>query len=132
MYFALCDHCESFDHNNNNCSYHDYMDPIRECLGKTANKMNDKMIETMKERITEYLNYFNQNKNDYNEHNSSLWSTRPKISLFGDFEPSYLGRHDLRDDISFPSLEQGSDHSVSLSPNLNLNLACLEMSLRMS
>jgi len=87
-------------------------------LGMTINEMTDKMAETMKERITRYSNYLNHNRDDYNQSDPSLESPKSKVSLFDNFESSCLARPELHSDISFPSLEQESDHSVSLSPNL--------------
>jgi len=49
---------------------------------------------------------------------SSLGSPKSKVSLYDDFEPSYLTRSNLHDDIPLLNLERDNDHSVALSPNL--------------
>jgi len=82
-------------------------------LGKIINEITDKMAETMKERIIEYSDYFNKNRDDYNEPDSSLESPKPEVSSLDDSEPSYLTMLSLHVDISFPILEQENDHSVS-------------------
>jgi len=49
----LCDYCKSSYHNVHDCPYHDYVDATCVSLGKIINKLTDKMIETMKEKIVE-------------------------------------------------------------------------------
>jgi len=85
----------------------------------------------MKEKIVEYFHYFNHNREDYNEPDSSLESPKLEVSLFDDFEASHLTKPNLVDDISFPSLEQVITLCL-YTLTLNLNLAHLEMSPRMS
>ena len=50
----LCDYCESSDHDTCNCLCHNYVDAKCASVEKMINDMNDKMIETMKERIAKY------------------------------------------------------------------------------
>ena len=70
-----------------------------------VNEFIDKMVETMKERIVEYSKYFNQSRENYSELDSSLGSPKLEISLYDDFEPSYLARPNLNDVIPLHSLE---------------------------
>ena len=65
----------------------------------------DKMVEDMKKRIPEYSKCFNQSRENYSELDSSLGSPKLEISLYDDFEPSYLARPNLNDVISLHSLE---------------------------
>ena len=101
---VLCDYCECSDHNAYNGLYRDYVNAACASLGKIINEMAIKMLEAMKERIAEYSHYFNQNRDDCIEPDLSLESSKPEVSRFDDFEPSYLTRPDLHDDISFSSL----------------------------
>jgi len=64
----LCDYCQSFDHNAHDCPYHDYVDATCVSLEKTINKLIDKIMETMKEKIVEFSHCFNQNMEDSNLH----------------------------------------------------------------
>ena len=49
---ALCDYCKSSDHDAYNCPYHDYVDTTCANVEKTLNKLTDKMVGTIKERIS--------------------------------------------------------------------------------
>lgn len=44
-------------------------------------KLTDKVIETMKARITEHSHCFNQNREQCNKSNSSLGFPKPAVSL---------------------------------------------------
>ena len=50
--------------------------------------------------------------------NFSLGSPKLEISLYDDFEPFYLARSNLNDDMPLPSLEQDSSLPTSLSPDI--------------
>jgi len=63
---ALRDYCESFDHDIHNCPYTDYVDAKCLSLKKIINKVTDKMIETMKEKIAKYSHRFDQSKEHSN------------------------------------------------------------------
>jgi len=76
------------------------------------------MIENMKLRIVENSQCLNQSRGNCSESDSSLESSKPEISLYDDFEPSYLTRPNLNDDIPLPSLHQESDYPMSLSQDL--------------
>jgi len=67
--------------------------------------MTDQMIKTMKERIVPCSQCFNQNRETYSEFDSALGSSKPKISLYDDFEPSYSTRPDMNKDMYLHSLE---------------------------
>jgi len=101
---VLCDYCESSDHDVRNYPYHDYVNATCVSIEKTIHGLTQKMVETMKERITEYSHYFNHSRDNYNEPDSYLASPKSKVSLYVDFGPSYLTRSDLHDDMPFPSL----------------------------
>ena len=68
--------------------------------------MADKMIENMKKRIAEYFLYFSYSSEDINlqEPDSSLGSSKPEVSLYDDFEPPYLARPNLDNNMPLPSL----------------------------
>ena len=112
---VLCDSCESSCHDVCSCSYRDATCASME---KRINELTDKMLEIMQVRITEYSHCFNQNREQYNESDSSLGSPKPEVSLFNDFEPSCLPRPSLHDAQPLPSLEQEDDPPMSLSPAL--------------
>ena len=76
------------------------------------------MVETMKKRITEYSQCFNQNRETYSEIDASLGSPKPDISFYDDFEPSYSAQPDLNEDMYLSSLDQERDALMSLSPDL--------------
>jgi len=118
----LCDYYESSDHNVHNCPFRDYVDATCVRLEKTINKLTDKMIKTMKEKIVDYSHCFNQRMEDSNLHKleSNLASLEPVVSLYDDFEHSIQVRLDSHNDMPFSSLEQKSNHSLSLSPDLAL------------
>ena len=80
--------------------------------------MTDQVVETMKKRIAKYSQCFNQSRKNCNEPDSSLRSPKPEVSLYDDFEPSYLVRPDLNNDMPLPSVEQEGDFLTSLSPDL--------------
>ena len=69
------------------------------------NDMIDKMIENIKVRIAEYSKCFNQRRANCNELDSSLGSPKPEVSLYDDFEPSYLSHPNLNNDMPLPSVE---------------------------
>jgi len=52
------------------------------------------------------------------ESDSSLESPKPEVSLYNDFEFSYLIRPNLHDDMPLPNLEQEKDIPEPLSLNL--------------
>ena len=82
----MCHYYESFYHNAPNFPYHDYVDTRCASLGKTLNEMTDKIVEIIKEIIATYSHYFNHNRNDYNEPDSSIESLKLEVSLFDDFD----------------------------------------------
>ena len=118
----LCDYCNSSDHNVHNCRYHDYVNATCMSLGKTIDKLTDEIIETMKEKIIEYSHCFNQSMEDSNllEPDSNLGSLEPTVNLYDDFEHSIQVRLDSQNDMPFSSLEEESNHSLSLSLDLAL------------
>jgi len=83
-----------------------YVDATCASVEKTINDMIDKMIENMKKRIAKYSHCFNWSRENYNEPDSSFRSPKSEVSLYHNFEPFYLVRHDLHDDLSLPSLEK--------------------------
>jgi len=48
---------------------------------KKINELTDKMIENIKVRVAEYSQYFNQSRENCNEPDSSLGTSKPKVSL---------------------------------------------------
>ena len=66
--------------------------------------MTDKMVETMKERITEYSQCFSQSREEHNLHelNFGLGSPKTEVGFYDDFEPSYLTEPDSHDDMHSP------------------------------
>ena len=80
--------------------------------------MTDQFIETMKLRIAEYSQCFNQNRGTSSEIDSSLGFPKPDIDLCDVSEPSYSTRPDLNENMCLPSLEQESDLPKSLSSDL--------------
>ena len=115
---VLCDYCESSNHDILTCPYHAYVDATCASVEKKINELTDKMIENIKVRIAEYSQCFNQSRENYNAPNSSLGSPKSEVSLYDDFEPSYLARPNLNNDMSLPSLEQESDLHLSLFRDL--------------
>jgi len=105
---ALCDYCESSDHDVHTCPYRDYADATCGSIEKTINEMTNLMVEIMKQRIAQYFNCFNHSREDINLHknDSSLGSPKPEVSLYDDFEPSSQSMSNLQDVQPFPSLEQ--------------------------
>ena len=122
MFPILCDYCESSDHNVHNCPFHDYVDARCVSLEKTINKLRDKMIKVMKEKIVEYSHCFNQSMEDNHlrQSDSNLGSLEPAVSLSDDFEHSIQVRLDSHNDMPFSSVEQESNDSLSLSPEIAL------------
>ena len=111
---VLCDYCESPYHDISTC-------PYRAACARPKKKIDDmtnQMIETMKLRIVEYSQCFNQIRKTYSEHDSRLGSPEPAVSLTADFAPSYSTRLDLNENMCLPSLEQESDLPKSLSTDL--------------
>ena len=68
------------------------IDAICASFEKKINELTDQMIETMKKRIAEYSQCVSHSREDYNLHetNSHLGSLKPEVSIYDDFEPSYL------------------------------------------
>jgi len=91
------------------------------CAGieKRINEITNQMVESMKQRIAEYSQCFSHSRDETNLHesDSSLGSPKFNVSLYDDFESSYLARPNLNDDMPLPSLEQESDPPLSLFPN---------------
>ena len=110
----LCDYCESPSHDVSTCPYR------AACarLEKKIDDMTDQFIETMKLRIAEYSQCFNQNRETSSEIDSSLGFPKPDIDLCDVSEPSYSTRPDLNENMYLPSLEQEGDLSKSLSSDL--------------
>jgi len=78
---VLCEYCDSYDHDTCNCPYRASVDAICASVEKKINELTDKMIENMKVRTAAYSQYFNQSRENSNEPDSSLGSSKPKISL---------------------------------------------------
>ena len=78
---ALCDYCESYDHNVHTCPYCEYVDATCTSVAKKINEMTNQMIEIMKARTTACSQCFNQNIETYSKLDFSLGSPRPDISL---------------------------------------------------
>jgi len=102
---VLCDYCESPDHDAYTCPYRDYIDVTCASFEKKINDMTEQMMETMKLRIAEYSQSFNQIRETSSEIDSSFGSPKLDISLYEDFQPSYSARPDLNENMSLPSLE---------------------------
>ena len=66
------------------------------------------------------------------EPNSSLGSPRLEVSLYDNFEPSYIARPNLDEDISLHRLDQECDIPLSYHLTFQPTLAHLSMSLMMS
>ena len=112
----LCEYYESSDHDTCNCPYRGYADAKCASVEKKSNELAE--LETMKVRIAEYSQCFNQSRENYGELDSSLWSPKPKVSFYDDFDSSYLTRPNLKEDMPLPSLEPESDTPTSLSQDL--------------
>ena len=112
---VLCDYCESPSHDVSTCPYRATCARLEKKIDDMTDQMiklddmNDQFIETMKLRIVEYSQCFNQNRKTYSEHDSRLGSPEPAVSLNDDFGPSYSTRPDLNENMCLPSLEQESD-----------------------
>lgn len=115
---VLCDYCESSDHDVHNCPYRDYIDASCASVEKKINDMTDKLVETTGVRIAEYSQCFNQSRENYSESDSGLGSPIPEVSLYDDFEPSYLARPNLNTDMPLPGLEKERSLYMSLSQDL--------------
>ena len=87
----------------------------------------------MKLSIAKYFNCFNHSRKDINLHatDSSLGSPKPEVSLYDDFESSYLTRLDMNNDMPLPSVEYEGGFLTSLSQDLALHSSYLRTSLRM-
>jgi len=48
----FCDYCDSSNHDTCHCLYHDYVGATCASVEKKINELTDKMVETMKGRIT--------------------------------------------------------------------------------
>jgi len=64
------------------------------------------MIETIRERITEYSWCISMEDTHLQESDSNLGSPKPQVSLYDDFEPSYFVRPIFNNDMPLPSLKQ--------------------------
>jgi len=115
---VLCDYCESPDHNAYTCPFRTYVDAICASFEKKINDMTDQMVETMKKRLTDYYQCFNQNRETYSEINASLGSPTLDISLYDDFEPSYSYKSNSNEHMPLPNLELERDLPTSLSTDL--------------
>jgi len=131
MSLVLCDYCESSDHDVLTCPFRAYIDATCASVEKKINELTDKMIENMKVRIAEYSQCFNQSRENSNEPDSSLGSSKPEVSLYDDFESSYLTRLDMNNDMPLPSVEYEGGFLTSLSQDLALHSSYLRTSLRM-
>ena len=60
----------------------------------------------------------NQNRETHSELDYSLGSSKPNITLYDDFKPSYYAMPDLNEGMHLSSLDQESDFPLSLSPDL--------------
>ena len=121
---VLCDYCESPSHDVSTCPYRatcarleKKIDDMTAQMIKMDN-MTDQFIETMKLRIAEYSQCFNQNMETSSEIDSRLGFPKPDIDLYDVSEPSYSVRPDLNENMCLPSLEQESDLPKSLSSDL--------------
>jgi len=114
----LCEYCDSYDHNTCNCPYRAYVDATWASVEKKINELTDKIIENMKVRIAEYSQCFNQSRENCNKSDSSLGSPKSEISLYDDFELSYLARPYLNNDMPLPSVEQEGYFLTSLPQDL--------------
>ena len=115
---VLCDYCEPSDHGVLSCPFRTYIDATCASVEKKINELNDKMIENLKVRIAEYSQCFNQSREICNEPDSSLGYTKPEVSFYDDFEPSYLSRPNLHNGMPLPSVKQEEDFPNSLSSDL--------------
>jgi len=102
---VLYNYCESPDQDAPICPHRAYVDATCASFEKKINELADQMIETMKVRIAACSPCFNQNRKTHSEIDSSLGSPKMDISLYDDFEPSYLARPDLNEDMYLPSLD---------------------------
>ena len=105
MPLVFCEYCDSSDHDACNCPYREYINATCASVEKKINDMTDKMIENIKVTIAEFFQCFNQNKENCNEPDSSLGSPKSEVSLYDDFEPSYLSHPNLNNDMPLPSVE---------------------------
>ena len=97
----------------------DSVDVACTSIGKIINELTNKMMETMKAKVSHYFNHIGKNVS-LHETNSSLRFIESTVSLYDNFESSIRSRFDLHDNMSFANLEQEND----------LKLAHLGMSLR--
>ena len=116
----LCDYCQSSDHDVLTCPFRIYIDATCAHVEKKIKKLTDKIIENIKVRIAEYSQCFHQSRENCNESDSSLGSSKPVVALYDDFEPSYLARSNLNEEMPSPSQEQESSLPTPLSPTLAL------------
>ena len=74
----------------------------------------------MKKWITEYSHYLSHSREDTNllKSHSNLGSPKPEVSLYNNFDHSYLARPNFNDDMPLSSLEQRSDLLTFLSQDL--------------
>jgi len=99
----LCEYCDSSDHDTCNCPYRGYADAKCASVEKKSNELAE--LETMKVRIAEYSQCFNQSRENYGKPDSSIGSPKPGVTLYDDFEPSYQSRSNLQDVEPLPRLE---------------------------
>jgi len=59
----------------------------------------------MKKRIVKYSQSFSCSRENYNDPASILGCSKPKVSLYDDFECPYISRPDLHDVMCLPDLE---------------------------
>ena len=112
---VLDDSCESSNHDVLTCPCRTYIDGTCASVKKKINELTDKMIENMKVRISEYSQCFNQSRENCNERDYSLESPKSEVSLYDDFEPSYLARPNFTNDMPLTSVEHKGDFLPSLS-----------------
>ena len=118
MSSILCEYCDSSDRDTCKHPYLAHVDTTCASVEKRINELTDKMIGNMKVRITEYSQCFHQSRENCNDSDSSLGSLKSGVTLFDDFEPSYLARPNLNEDMPLPSQEQESGLPIPLSRDL--------------
>ena len=85
---VLCDYCESPSHDVSTCPYRATCARLEKKIDDMTDQMiklddrTDQFIETMKLRIAEYSQCFNQNRGTSREIDSSLGSPKSEISLY--------------------------------------------------
>ena len=112
----LCDYCESSNYDVDTCPFRAYIDANCVSIENKINDMTNRLVETMKKRIAKYSHCFSHSREDINlqKPDSSIGSPKPEVSLYDDFESSYLVRHNLNKDMPLSNLEQESVLPISL------------------